>query len=373
MSPAKLELLSRQSRAPAAAAISTSTVSKGLCFAIVVSWLFTFENVAEFKFFGGQISWLRPIAGLPFAVYTWWFDSALQDTYRNMPCHEMSNSKLLKTTLHPILFKQCIPKNLVEDDLVTFPDSSTNIFPPCGRSSTPVRRFTYTSLNGTSQNITEVIPCASTMLQEKVDFFKQHQPMHDGPWNDVNINFLNAQDELVLEQDFARKGLLPEGFSFRRYASITIVGHFLGSGTTNVDYFHSHMDRFFSFGIQATKVWELIHPKHHDGFDYEWSGNACVLTREKKPVPHVVVEQEPGDVLFVAPWWLHKTRFDESAADKSTVEIKNLNVNLHSMTTRSVVGMGALIFMRWLEQGTWFYASDKTKEAYREHGKEFIV
>ena len=333
-----------------------------ILLAFLASWMFTMENLAELKFFGRG---LIPFSGVPFALANALWGP--EDYYMVLSCDQLSNRKLLLSTQNPVLFKKCVPNphNLsVDKDFATFPNSSTNIFPSCGETIV-ARNFMYTPIEGDEINITEIIPCASSTLQEKIQFYHKHEPARSGPWFDVNVFALSVHDELVLEDDFKRKGILPPDFSFARLASIHFLAHFFASGTTAVNYYHSHQDRFFSFGIQSTKVWDLINPKYHDSFEYEWSGNAIVLTKEKKRVPHVVIEQEPGDVLFITPWWIHKTGYSDPS---KTLETKNVNFNLHSMSKRSLTGIAVHIFMRWLGQMSWFYDSKKTRDAFKENG-----
>ena len=112
---------------------------------------------------------------------------------------------------------------------------------------------------------------------------------------------------------------------------------------------HSHMDTFLSFALTKQKVWYLINPTYHDNFEYHWSGNAIVLTREKRDTPRVVITQERGDILYVPSWWLHKTKAKPSA--------KSFGVNMHCMPEGSVLGSVAHIFMRVLGDTTWFYST----------------
>ncbi|CAB9509397.1 expressed unknown protein [Seminavis robusta] len=337
--------------------------AKGAAVVFIATWLFHFENLADLKFFGEQV--LPFGLGFPLRMYFSLF--AAEDKLLILPCDQLTNYKLLQTTQNPILFKKCVPnpdKLTVKKDFVTFANSSTNIFPTCGETKV-VRHFNYTSLQGDKKDIEEMIPCASSTLQEKIHFFEHHRPLIDGPYSDVNVFHVGPDDTLALETDFKAKNFVPRTFSFRQLAPTVALAHFFGSGTTPVDYFHSHMDRFFSFGIQKTKVWELINPKYHESFDYVWSGNALILTKEKERVPRVVVEQEPGDILFMAPWWFHKTRYSDPS---KTLQTKNLNFNLHIMTTRSVAGLGCMVFMNWLKTPTWFYASDTNKRDFETHG-----
>lgn len=332
------------------------------CVLLCISWLMTFENVNEIKFFGE--GWVY-FAGLPFELFLATFQGP-EDKFLILPCNELSNLKLLQTTQNPILFKGCIPdpKNMtLEGDFVAFPKSQTNIFPSCG-NKTVVREFTYASLDKHVVEIHEKIPCASSTLAEKSDFFFQYDPEKDGAYFDVHVFLPNREEIRQLETIFVQKRLLPDGFTFPFHWTVFLV-HFFASGTTAVDYFHSHMDRFVSFGIQATKVWELINPKHISSFEYVWSGNALVLTEEKEAAPRVVIAQEPGDILFVAPWWLHKTSYPDPT---KTLQTKNANFNLHFTTMRSISGVAAAVFMKWLNMPTWFYDSATNQDSFRKYG-----
>ena len=213
--------------------LPSTPVSKATSFfklslaSVVIVWLLSFENVAELKFFG---SGLIPFAGLPFAAYIAVWGAA--DKYLELPCDQLSNTRLLRMTQNPILFKGCIPSphNLtVKDDFVTFPDSYTNVFPSCGDAEV-IRYLNYTSIEGVTNSIEEPFPCASTTLQEKIEFHQGHYPSRDGPYMDVNVFFLGSEEEQELEKDFKRKGFLPKEFSFLSY--VTILVHFFSSGLT---------------------------------------------------------------------------------------------------------------------------------------------
>ena len=148
-----------------------------------------------------------------------------------------------------------------------------------------------------------------------------------------------------------------------------MLAHFFTAGTTAVDYLHSHMDRFLSFGLQKTKVWELINPIHHDAFDYKFSGNANVMLKQKTSVPKVVVHQEPGDILLVPPWWSHTTKH-LGYADADGI-VHSASVTVHMLNAqRSFLGIGTFLFMNVFGLSDWLYASETTKASIREaHSK----
>ena len=53
---------------------------------------------------------------------------------------------------------------------------------------------------------------------------------------------------------------------FGRLCGQFVLTTFLHSGRTAVDYFHSHMDVFLSFGLEQPKTWTLINPAYHDQY-----------------------------------------------------------------------------------------------------------
>jgi len=131
----------------------TSSTSKVLPLAGVVLVLpllfFTFENVADLKFF---MPWL-PGSALPFSLYTFLF--VLPDQYLEMPCGDMS-SNLILTSQVPILFKGCMDKQRsVQEDFAIFNESVSNMFPPC--SNLVTREFQFEQLSG---NVTDILEIA---------------------------------------------------------------------------------------------------------------------------------------------------------------------------------------------------------------------
>ena len=117
---------------------------------------------------------------------------------------------------------------------------------------------------------------------------------------------------------------------------------------------HSHMDTFLSFALTKQKTWHLVNPTYHDNFEYYWSGNANVLTREKIKTPRVVITQERGDILYIPSWWIHKTSAKPTA--------KNFGINLHCMAPGSYLGAAAYFFMRVLGKTEWFFGASFTRE-----------
>lgn len=299
----------------------------------------TLENVSELKFFGG--------IGFGFSLYHMLFPP--QDTFLVMPCSELSSPHITSSQL-PILFKGCIPNSSIEQPLAsyaTFPSSTQNLFPSCEVDA--VRDFEFTALDGNVSGIQEKSPCSSRTLQSKLDYHEAHSLEHDEPYFDVHVRLLSPEEERLLEEDFKAKSIIPDDFEIAEFGRTNVLTHFFASGTTAVNYYHAHMERFLSFGIfEETKTWELINPAHLDKFDYLWTGNALLMTKERVDAPRTIVHQEAGDILFLPPWWGHKTQ--------QRGEKKSFNFNLHFMTHRSLLGFSAHIIMNKIGISSWFYS-----------------
>ena len=153
-----------------------------------------------------------------------------------------------------------------------------------------------------------IVPCELTTLEEKMRAMKNHSS-HDSSLSEAHIFWLNSTTTEILDEHLHNMGFIPQAYNVKDTGAICTVLFLLSAGSkTNVDYLHSHPDQFLSFGLEKSKVWEFIHPLHVDKFETTWSGQSLVMTKQKERVPVIsTLNQEPGDVLFVPPWWMHKT------------------------------------------------------------------
>mmetsp|Transcript_28546 Transcript_28546/g.77351 ORF Transcript_28546/g.77351 Transcript_28546/m.77351 type:complete len:319 (-) Transcript_28546:19-975(-) len=291
--------------------------------------VFQFENAADLKFFGH----FGPVFRL------WCLFQRMPDTYLTKSCDDMMSIFESQT---PILFKHCIRDELTVRDFRYFVETSQNLFPPCHKKV--ARSFEFAALDGSVQPILEVVPCNASTLRQKMDTFESHKTGVDGSYFDVHTYMLSGEEVEQVKRDLRQKSLIPDGFEF--LSTVTALTYFMHAGTTAVYYLHSHMDRFLSFNVKEEKIWEVINPKYHDRFAYQWSGNANMILQELEPAPRVVIKQEKGDVLYIPPWWIHTTRLSG--------ERKNLGFNIHMLSRGQFLGVAAGFFQR-LGVTDWFY------------------
>lgn len=328
-SPSQMPSLlpSRRRRTKNTTAVSLLTIA-----VLLLSRLRWTENVLDLKFFLG--------VDLPFRLYR----SALihyhggqlpkRDVEVRWNCDGID--VLPYTAQHPVLFKNCLTRNVTVDDFLLLQNSRQNIFPAC-KGKNPLRHFEFESYSGETKQIIEVVPCDTTTLGEKIDAFHQHQLPHqqherdDSDENDDKDRAFLEVHTYMMSKHEARQmehrigGLItsprPLGLAEKMIAATMAV--FLQAGRSAVYYLHAHMDHFLSFGTSdEEKKWVLIDPLYSYSFDSVWSGNAQVQLRELEPdVPRLMVTQEKGDILYIPPWWLHETMVKKTT--------KGIGFNIH--------------------------------------------
>ena len=68
------------------------------------------------------------------------------------------------------------------------------------------------------------------------------------------------------------------------------------------------------------------------------------MTKQKGRVPVITLNQEPGDVIFVPPWWMHKR------SRKNDTYSRHASMNVHCLTARSSLsafGASTLFLSKW--------------------------
>lgn len=336
-----------------------------LVFAVLAlrhdSW---FENLADLKFFGG--------IGLPFDL--WVKAWPVPDGYLVKNCSEVEET-LRVAPRQPVLFKGCIAEeHLGHEGYLFFPESQTNVFPKC--KDTNYRHWQFESLDGEVSKMSEWYPCGDgRTLQQKVDEWLSHDPETEGRFSNLHVYMLSLAEKNRLLRGFNSKNITQIDPNFMDSIPVA-MSTFLHVGRTVVDYFHSHMDIGLMLNFKATKVWTLIAPDFHDNFDFEWSGNANVLTKENVAAPRVVIEQEQGDLLYMPAWWIHKLsvgreettkgsctwnaakagecEMSDSFSSATTEDARSFGVNLHMMKADQLSGIGTNIAY-YFGITNWFY------------------
>jgi len=286
-----------------------------------------YENAADIKF-------LLNFSGTMFDTLE--LISPTPNDIRIAPCEELH---LIQGSRVPMLFKGCIQEKYSIEDLTYFGRNAQNLFPKCKSKLT--QEFEYTDMRGTTTPIVENNPCMGSTLQEKILRFNNHQLGKKETFTDVHTYMLSNAEFNAVSKDLTRKSVFPDTFDLRAMGVCYILNYFLNAGTTAAYYFHAHLDHFLSFNVAESKEWELIAPQHFDKFERVWSGKAMMLTRELAPAPRVRVRQDRGDILFLPPWWIHKTLI---RSDR-----KNLGVNIHWLAKGQFVGHAC----EWARQAGW--------------------
>lgn len=323
---------------------------------LLLSQLSFTENLLDLKFFFG--------INLPFQLYHAWLRYLNNGKLPERTVEIRENCTGLTTlpfnTQHPVLFKNCLSNNATVEDFILFENTTQNLFPSC-EGQKLLRHFQYENYAGETKPIIEDVPCDTSTLRDKMDAFYKHKLSddHDGVANgntgkdrsyfEVHTYMMSDQEKAKMEGNIKRLMKLPPQNSLTKNMLAATMTVFLHAGRSAVYYLHSHMDHFLSFCLAEEKTWLLIDPMYSDSFDSVWSGNAQIQLKEREPnVPHLIVKQEKGDILFIPPWWLHETMVKKTA--------KNIGFNLH-YGIRGQVTMEAAHLLR--NNPSFFYSSVK--------------
>jgi len=327
----------------------------GIATGVLLRWLLNFETAADLKFIFG--------VGFFFRFHQRW--TPIPDEHMIMPCSELSRGHI-QTSLVPIIFQGCIPNSAQWDDydkddiFNPFPESVQNLFAACpgGKVQGHNHHFTVDPLHGNeTRHIIEKDPCLPGSLAHKIALHQRHNVTADVPYFDIHSFHINAKNAVILDRSLKAHSLVPEDFTVQIPGQTTVLVHYLAAAITAVDYSHSHLDRFLSFGTfkGTNKTWELMSPYQHDCYEYEYSGKAIVLTKEICEAKKTIVIQAPGDILYVPPFWLHKTTQCTTVPQRQSKEFKSISFNLHYTTRRSLMGVLAWVFMGQLQMSDWFF------------------
>jgi hypothetical protein len=283
-----------------------------------------FENAMDLWMFA-DVSFL---AGLWFSVHD------VPDDYLIKSCDELGSAFESRV---PVLFKHCFPAELTWKDFVFFPNSTQNMFPACDGELT--RNYSFEGRDGSRSSVTSIVPCSESTLAQKMDRFWKPVAEEDKSYGDSHVYLMDAAELAHVSQRLEATGAVPKGFKFQ--GSVATMIHLLAQGFSTVRYFHSHLDRIFSFGM-GKREWHVINPKHHSKFDRQWEINGAVMaTRELAEAPRVKVVQERGDIFVLPPWWMHKTEPVDSRKEKG------VNFNIHVFAEDQLVGAAMSLMRRF--------------------------
>merc|ERR1712238_197634 len=104
----------------------------------------------------------------------------------------------------------------------------------------------------------------------------------------------------------------------------------------SVSYCHSHADYFVVWNIVGVKEWHLLPPAFLPQAKVVWTGLTYMATQEMSATCVVKVVQNPGDILVVPSWWLHKVGLHRVGLDARG--IGHLGYSQHFAQKSSVIG-----------------------------------
>ena len=105
-----------------------------ICAAGLAWHLFTFENAADLRFFGG-IAWPLDL---------WLATHTANATVLELPCDQISR---VYDAQQPIIFRSCIPEGVGLADIGYFPDEKQNLFTPCADEKLQMLKFSSSVFN----------------------------------------------------------------------------------------------------------------------------------------------------------------------------------------------------------------------------------
>jgi len=104
----------------------------------------------------------------------------------------------------------------------------------------------------------------------------------------------------------------------------------------SVDYYHAHPDYFVVWNVAGVKEWHLLPPTYLPRAQVVWSGLTLIATHELQTRCAVTVKQNPGDILVVPTWWLHKVKLHDIIVD--AWNIGHLGYSQHFSPKSSIAG-----------------------------------
>ena len=88
---------------------------------------------------------------------------------------------------------------------------------------------------------------------------KNHSSQHDSSLSSEHVFWLNLTTTDILDEHLHNMGFIPQVYNVEDNGAICSVLFLLLAG--NVDYLHSHMDQFLSFGLEMSIPSMLINLK----------------------------------------------------------------------------------------------------------------
>lgn len=280
---------------------------------LVSAGIYDYTILLNLKFWGGL--------SLPWNAYVKFFGPLPTPTEVKIITdpNKISDISYLRTKV-PLLFKGVLKKENIGDisKFNFFPKMKPNLFDPDHiaedrprTESAPFSRKFAQEMNDGNYEVIEKIPVIGNNILCADDQFAGF--LNNDEWKSVMTAMMTSEERNEFWSKMSKLTHLPDNFIYEA-ESQTLALFFSKSDTSLVYYTHAHMDGFFSFSTCQSKEWHLTSPMYADCFDNVWSGLAILPLKQKSEAPVMIVKQEPGDLLYVPPWWYHKTKNPERSS-----------------------------------------------------------
>eukprot|EP00039_Didymoeca_costata_P016473 m.297362 g.297362 ORF g.297362 m.297362 type:complete len:359 (+) comp16398_c0_seq1:155-1231(+) len=202
------------------------------------------------------------------------------------------------------LLKGSMKKHNINAILESLGHTKQNVFKACKHRPAPY--------------LQESAPCRMLTLNDRISELREHQRA-GAPMNGCHVhNLAGSSNSWELLEDLLFKKLeASEGIRapIQEQTFAPIIGVFYAQGNVSaVPNLHMHPDAVLTHAIEGTKIWRVAHPDYAPLFNPLWSGVSLVARSiPKRNSPLQYITQEPGDLLFLPPWYLHSTSFPEDS------------------------------------------------------------
>ncbi|CAE7266997.1 unnamed protein product [Symbiodinium sp. CCMP2592] len=188
----------------------------------------------------------------------------------------------------PTVCRNCVSKEGAKFKVLQlFGNKRQDRFLPCEMEAKPV--------------LGEMPPCLDVTLNESIKTLNR-----DKGWLVFTQNLRG--DAGIEEANLSRSlGAAPELLKLDEISASPAVLALSVGNTTPVEDFHSHFDFFMFFNLAGTKLFQLLPPFFMGRAQVAWSGLSFVSQKCPKTSCIIEVVLQPGDVLVVDSWWLHRT------------------------------------------------------------------
>lgn len=182
----------------------------------------------------------------------------------------------------------------------------------------------------------EAIPCAKVNFTEMIERLSPSHPF-SAPFQ--VFNKVLTRNDIAKEQQLLQTAFGTDENITALHKHSGIWPHVvvvMSRDESSVSYYHSHPDYFVVWNIVGVKEWHLLPPAFLPQAQVVWTGLTFMATKEMSAKCVVKVVQNPGDILVVPSWWLHKVGLHQVGLDARS--IGHLGYSQHFAPMSSVIG-----------------------------------